>query len=54
MKTTVVNRHKASYDVYVGRGTKWGNPFEIGKDGTRLEVIEKYRLGGVELRIHTP
>ena len=29
--------------VYVGRPTKWGNPFEIGKDGTRAEVVEKYR-----------
>lgn len=30
-------------DVYVGRGSKWGNPFKIGPDGTRDEVIEKYR-----------
>ncbi len=29
--------------VYVGRPTKWGNPFVIGKDGTRKEVIAKYR-----------
>ena len=29
--------------VYVGRPSKWGNPFVIGKDGTRAEVIEKYR-----------
>lgn len=29
--------------VYVGRPTKWGNPFIIGKDGTRQEVIELYR-----------
>ncbi len=29
--------------VYVGRPTKWGNPFIIGKHGTRTEVIEKYR-----------
>lgn len=29
--------------VYVGRPTKWGNPYTIGKDGTRKEVIEKYR-----------
>lgn len=29
--------------VYVGRPTRWGNPFEVGKDGTREEVIEKYR-----------
>lgn len=22
--------------VYVGRPTKWGNPFQVGKDGVRL------------------
>jgi hypothetical protein len=27
---------------YIGRPTKWGNPFYIGTDGTRAEVIEKY------------
>lgn len=29
--------------VYIGRPTKWGNPFVIGQDGTRKEVIAKYR-----------
>lgn len=29
-------------DVYIGRGSKWGNPFIIGRDGTREEVVEKY------------
>lgn len=29
--------------VYVGRPTKWGNPFVIGQDGNRDEVISKYR-----------
>ena len=28
--------------VYIGRPTKWGNPFVIGKDGNRQEVIDKY------------
>lgn len=28
--------------VYVGRGSPWGNPFKIGWDGTRNEVIEKF------------
>jgi len=28
--------------VYVGRPSKWGNPFQISKDGSRLEVIAKY------------
>lgn len=29
--------------IYVGRPTKWGNPFVLGKDGNRQEVIEMYR-----------
>ena len=41
--TTVVHCKKEPYDVYIGRGSKWGNPFRIGVDGTRKEVIEKYR-----------
>ena len=28
--------------VYVGRPSVWGNPFVIGKDGSRAEVIAKY------------
>ena len=28
--------------VYVGRPSKWGNPFVIGRDGDRCEVIAKY------------
>jgi hypothetical protein len=28
--------------VYVGRGSVWGNPFQIGRDGTRDEVIDRY------------
>lgn len=30
--------------TYVGRPSKWGNPFLIGRDGPRDEVIERYRL----------
>lgn len=42
-KTKVVHCKKEKYDVYIGRPSKWGNPFTIGKDGTRKEVIEKYK-----------
>lgn len=42
MSAIVVNKKNESYDVYIGRGSKWGNPFIIGVDGTRKEVIEKY------------
>jgi hypothetical protein len=42
-KTVVVNRLESTYDVYVGRPSKWGNPYRIGVHGSRKEVIEKYR-----------
>jgi hypothetical protein len=29
--------------VYVGRPSKWGNPFRIGVHGDRSTVIERYR-----------
>lgn len=38
----VVHCKKSEYDVYIGRPSKWGNPFVIGKDGTREDVVEKY------------
>jgi hypothetical protein len=43
MVTKIVNKRKDKYDVYIGRPSKWGNPFKVGRDGTREEVIEKYR-----------
>lgn len=51
----LLNKHRHQIPpgaVYIGRGSKWGNPFIIGKDGTRTEVIEKYHsylLGKPEL-----
>lgn len=42
-KTIVVNKRHQSYDVYIGRPSKWGNPFVIGQDGDRARVIELYR-----------
>ena len=39
----IVHCKKAPFDLYIGRPSKWGNPFEIGKDGTRADVIKKYR-----------
>lgn len=43
----VLNKHKDVIPddaVYIGRPSKWGNPYVIGKDGTREEVIKKYAL----------
>jgi len=31
--------------VYIGRGSKWGNPFRIGPDGDRTAVIAKHERG---------
>lgn len=41
-RTKVVHRDEP-HDVYIGRPSEWGNPFHIGLDGNRAEVIEKYR-----------
>jgi hypothetical protein len=38
----VVHCKRARYDVYIGRPSKWGNPFAIGRDGTREQVIARY------------
>jgi len=43
MKTTVVNIRHDDYDIVIGRPSQWGNPFIIGRDGDRTEVIKKYR-----------
>ena len=29
--------------LYIGRPSQWGNPFVIGRDGTRDQVVVKYR-----------
>ena len=51
-ETRVVNKYKESYDVYIGRGSKWGNPFTHIADkktkadfivASRDEAIESYR-----------
>lgn len=39
----VANKRKGARGVYIGRPSVLGNPFQIGPDGTRAEVIEKYR-----------
>lgn len=42
--TKVANVDKGDrHDVYIGRGSSWGNPYAIGFDGDRDEVIRKYK-----------
>ena len=39
----VVNIRKESCDVYIGRGSLFGNPYKISKYRTRTMVIDWYR-----------
>ena len=52
MMKQVVHCKKAPYDVYIGRPSKWGNPFTHRQDGKTLakyivssrdEAVEAYR-----------
>ena len=43
MKTKVVNVHKEPCDVCIMRPSILGNPFTIGRDGTRAEVIIRHK-----------
>ena len=56
----VVNKHTSAYDVYIGRGSVWGNPFCLPRhhtDADRARVIEKYEqhlLASPELMARLP
>jgi hypothetical protein len=43
MKTNVVHCKRAQADVYIGRPSKWGNPFVVGVHGDRDQVLQMYR-----------
>jgi len=38
----VLNKRNATSGIYIGRPTKWGNPFIIGPDGSRADVVRKF------------
>lgn len=42
--TKVVNLRKEKYDVYIGRGSKWGNPFMMKNysEEERNRVCDEY------------
>ena len=44
MRTQVVHCKTSPYDVMIDRRTIYGNPFVMGRDGDRDQVIEKCRL----------
>ena len=41
--TRVVHCKRERYDVYIGRPSKWGNPFHITKRLSREAVVDSYR-----------
>jgi hypothetical protein len=52
-----VHCRREQYDVYIGRPGPWGNPYVIGPDGDRAQVIaafERYLLGSPELLARLP
>lgn len=38
----VLNKRTADSGAYIGRPTKFGNPFVIGRDGDRDAVVDKF------------
>jgi len=47
MSPKVVHCKKAPFDVYIGRGSKWGNPYSH-KEGTKAEFIVSSRKEAIE------
>jgi hypothetical protein len=41
--TRVVHCKREKYDVYIGRPSKWGNPFKLHVWTNREDVIKSYR-----------
>lgn len=48
--TRVVNKYKEPYDVYIGRGSLWGNPYTVQAYGRELciAMYEQY----IRQRLH--
>ena len=52
MKVLNIRAVSENAGVYIGRGSAWGNPYVIGKDGDRAVVIEKYRVHAYNKWVH--
>jgi hypothetical protein len=52
--TKVVNKYKEPFDEYIGRGSIFGNPYRIGRDGSREEVIELYAIHFLYKMVNDP
>ena len=48
LKTIVVNKRYQKYDVYIGRGSKWGNPYTHIKGKTKAEFFVNSREEAIE------
>lgn len=44
MTVLVVHCKRDPYDVYIGRPSKWGNPFPLEAEDDREECLASYRL----------
>lgn len=53
-KTRIVNLQDERYDVPITRETMFGNPYIVGKDGTREEVLEFYTTYITNILKHNP
>lgn len=57
IKPRVHNKHANTAPpnaIYIGRGSPWGNPFWIGKDGTRESVIRRFQIDILPMLDLTP
>ena len=45
----VVNKKKSKYDIYIGRGSKWGNPYTHLKFDTKAKYIVETREESIRL-----
>lgn len=43
LRTLLVNCRTAPFDVFIGRPSKWANPFHFHRDGSREAVLDRYR-----------
>lgn len=43
MTTRVIHCKHEPYDIYIGRPSKWGNPFKVTKSRSRERAIREYR-----------
>ena len=48
MTTKVVNKYREPYDIYIGRGSKWGNPYTHIKGKTKASHVVNTREESIQ------